>query len=337
MNLKAIAAGAALALTPTLALGCPGCQNPNLPVVPSGGVHLDGGHLQWGALLSLAPIQVRHDDGCADLSACDDVVPQPRYVHDQFILPVELRATLDWGITEHFGLSAQLPLRMVATTIDYETPDGRPYDPPDAGTHHRDETLVGLGDPLVAARLAGVAGDGWWIVGQLGASLPLGRTEADPFAAGDRGEAHQHIQFGTGTVDPFASLAIARTIGAWQLSGYGQGQVALYANPKGFQAGATTLVNAQAAWRAAPRWLVQGSVGWFRQGPERWDGAVQQDGILGRNEVLVGLGSTVSFGGPQYLALIRVPVWRQILQGPLTEQGTLTAPVVLTLGIQGRL
>lgn len=330
--------GLALAcLLPRLALACPGCQNPNLPVVPSGGVHLDGGSLQWGALLSVAPIWVRHDDGCADLDACDDVPVQPRYVHDQFILPMELRGTFDWGISPHVGLSAQFPLRVVATTIDYETPDGAPYDPPNAGTHHRDETLAGVGDPLLAARFAGVFGAAWWVVARLGTSIPLGRTEADPFAAGDRGAVHQHIQFGTGTFDPFASLAVARTFGRWQIGGYGQGQLAIYENDEGFQAGAMTLLNLRTAYRVQPRWLVQGSLGWFRQGPERWGGAIQQDGVLGRNELLLGLGTTVSFGGPQYLALIRVPIWRQIIQGPETEEGVLTAPVIVTLGIQGRI
>lgn len=334
---RGLTACLALAFFPSLANACPGCQNPNLPVVPSGGVHLESGNVQWGALMSVAPIWVRHDDGCADPNDCDDVPPQPAYVHDQFILPMELRGTLDWGLSEHFGVSMQVPFRVVTTTIAYETPDGDHYDPPNAGTHHRDETLVGIGDPIVAARFATVLGTAWWLVTRIGSSIPLGSTEEDPFAAGDRGDAHQHIQFGTGTFDPFASIALARTFGRWQLSGYGQGQLAMYESDKGFRAGATTLVNARTAFKIAPRWLVQGSLGWFRQGPEEWGGKIQQDGVLGRHEVLAGLGTTFSFGGPQFIALIRVPVWRKILQGPETEEGEITAPVVLTLGIQGRI
>ncbi|MCA9545415.1 MAG: hypothetical protein KC613_13520 [Myxococcales bacterium] len=330
------ALGLATAL-PALSVACPGCQNPNLPVVPTGGVHLGGGDLQWGALLSLAPIWVRHEDGCVDLAACAKIPAQPKYVHDQFILPTELRATLDWGLSSHWGLSVQLPVRLVATTIEYETPTGEPYEPLDAGNHHRDEVLVGLGDPVVAARVGGVVGEAWWVVARLGASLPLGRTEPNPFTAGDQGEAHQHIQFGSGTLDPFASLAVARSAGPWQWSAYGQVQAALYENSEGFQAGTTSLVSAGAAWRAAPRWLLQGSLAWFRQGAERWDGKIQQDGVLGRQELLVGLGTTVSFGGPQYLLLVRAPVWREIFQGPDTEEGDLTAPVVLTVGVQGRI
>lgn len=204
--------GVGVALAPSLASACPGCQNPNLPVVPSGGAHLGDGAVQWGALLSLAPIWVRHEDGCADLTNCDQVPVQPTYVHDQFLMPMELRGTLDWALTEHLGLTAQLPVRMVLTTIGYETPEGAHYDPPNEGTHHRNEALVGLGDPLLGVRLGGVLAEAWWVVAQLGVSVPLGRTEANPFAAGDRGDTHQHIQFGSGTFDPLVSLAVARTL-----------------------------------------------------------------------------------------------------------------------------
>jgi hypothetical protein len=114
-------------------------------------------------------------------------------------------------------------------------------------------------------------------------------------------------------------------------------QTALYENTEGFKAGLTSLVSANTAYRVAPRWLLQSSLSWFRQGPELWDGVIQQDGVLGRQELLVGVGTTVSFGGPQYLVLVRVPVWREIFQGPETEEGDLVSPVVLTLGVQGRL
>jgi hypothetical protein len=328
-----VALGAAVAL-PAAAHACPGCQNPNLPMVRSGGVHLGEGELKLGATLAAQPIWVRHDAGCADVDDCDEVPAQPTYVHDQFILPSELRATVDWGLTGAFGVEAQIPVRLVYTTIDYETPAGDPYEPLDPDVHHRDETLVGLGDPQVSVRWGGVLGDAWWVVGRVGASLPLGRTEPDPFAAGDRGEAHQHIQFGTGTFDPLVGLEVARGFGRLQMAAYGQAQAALYENEHGFRAGATSLVGLQGGWRAGERLVVQSSFEWFRQGPETWDGEEQQDGILGRDELLIGLGTAFSFGGPQYSALVRVPVYRQIHQGAETEEGELTSPVSVALGIQ---
>lgn len=330
------AIGALLVLLVADAHACPGCQNPNLPMVRSGGVHLSAGELKLGALLSASALKVRHEAGCADTSDCDEVPVQPAHIHDQLIVPVELTGTLDWGINEWLGLEAHLPVRLVYTTIDYETPAGDPYEPPDADIHHRDETLAGLGDPRLALRLGTTLGESWWLVGRLGTSIPLGRTEPDPFAAGDRGDAHQHVQFGTGTFDPLVGVELARSFGRLQLAGYGQLQAALYENRHGFRAGAVSLVGLQGGWRAGQRVVLQSSVEWFRQGAERWDGEVQQDGILGRHELLGGLGAVFSFGGPQYMAMVRFPLYRRILQGADTEEGELTAPVTLTLGIQFR-
>lgn len=44
----------------------------------------------------------------------------------------------------------------------------------------------------------------------IGVSLPTGRTEEDPWALGAQGLRHQHIQFGTGTVDPVVRLDYSR-------------------------------------------------------------------------------------------------------------------------------
>lgn len=55
---------------------CPGCQNPTLPIVPTGGVFLDQSEIQWGTLLSFTPIWVKHEAGCDDLEGCDEAIPQ---------------------------------------------------------------------------------------------------------------------------------------------------------------------------------------------------------------------------------------------------------------------
>lgn len=334
MTRPLLALGVALSLAPAAVQACPGCQNPNLPLVRSGGVHLDEGALKIGVLTSTAPLWVRHDAGCADLANCDEVPVQPTYVHDQFILPVETTATADWGLHRNVGLEARIPVRLVHTTIAYETPDGAPYEPLDADVHHRDETLVGLGDPRLMLRLGAVVADAWWVVARVGTTAPLGRTESDPFAAGDEGKRHQHIQFGSGTFDPILGLEVARGFGRLQLAGYGQVEGAVYENSHGFQAGLRSLLGLQGGWRPTPRWVLQAAVEWFHLGPDRWDGEIQQDGLLGRDELLLGFGTTFSFGGPQYIVLLRVPAYREIIQGDRTEEGDIFSPVSLTLGVQ---
>lgn len=57
----------------------------------------------------------------------------------------------------------------------------------------------------------------------LGATLPVGSIVENPFRLGRKGQSHQHIQFGTGTVDPFSEVEVQSqlgrfTIAAWMLS-----------------------------------------------------------------------------------------------------------------------
>lgn len=73
--------------------------------------------------------------------------------------------------------------------------------------------------------------------------------------------------------------------------------------------------------------------------PERWNGAVKQDGNVGRTDVLAGgtVGYTV---GPTLILLsIKVPVWQRFLgeahEG--SDPGQLTYPAIANLAVHTRL
>lgn len=325
---------ASLLLLTCAAQACPGCQNPNLPMARNTGVLLAPGGLRLGVNLGATAMEVVHESGCRDSERCTSIPQQPLHYHEQIIVPVQLQGTLEWGLTQHLGLEATLPLRAVGTTIEYSLPDGSAYQPLEGDIHHRDELLVGLGDPTVLLRAAWVLGQGWWLIGRLGTSLPLGRTEPDPFAAGDQLKRHQHVQFGTGTFDPTLGLELARGYGRWQGAAYGLLRQPLYANQHGFQGGGRALGGLQGGYRFAERALALLSLEYLRDAPERWGGQVQQDGLLGRQELLVGGSLVFSLGGPQYSILVRAPVYREIFQGPQTEEGEIFAPVSLNFGVQ---
>jgi hypothetical protein len=78
---------------------------------------------------------------------------------------------------------------------------------------------------------------GWRLTARAGLTIPLGRTEEDPFALGDMGLQHQHIQLGTGTANPVVAAEIGRSWGAWRAVGFGLTQQVVYENSKGYQAG----------------------------------------------------------------------------------------------------
>lgn len=308
---------------------CAGCRNPSLPITRLSNVHLPPGQLRASAMLGATALNVVHQAGCLDVTSCQEVPVQPRHRHDQDIYPGELRAVLELGIASSWGLEAQVPLRLTHTGIRYSTPEGAPYTPLDPEVHHRNETLVGLGDPWLLGRFGTVVG-GALITARAGVALPLGRTEEDPFVLGAQGKRHQHIQFGNGTFDPVLMLDASRAFGRLQLSAYGQAQLTLHENGKGFRAGNRYFAGLQGGTPLL--WRVVGAVGVdvLHEGSEQWGGKVQQDGNLGRTELLAGLSGTRAFGDTLLSLVLRVPVYRHIVQGH-EPPGTLSSPGMLSL------
>lgn len=319
----------AWASLPGEAHACAGCRNPNMPVTRLEASALRAGELRTALSLGATGVQVSHEAGCADLSDCDEQPPQSLYIHDQGIFPGELRLLGEYGVTAAWGVELQLPVRIVRTTIEYATPAGQPYQPLDAGNHHRDETLLGVGDPWLLGRWAGAVGK-TLIAFKAGVALPLGRTEPNPFVLGARGEKHQHIQFGSGTFDPVFALDVSRPAGLWMLSTYAQGQAGLYENEHGLQAGSRISGGLQAGrkvWGA-----VTGSLGLEAayEGPERWDGEILQEGNLGRTEVLTALSLIQAFRTAALGLSVRVPVYRHIVTGD-EPAGDYSSPVMVSL------
>ena len=313
------------------AAACAGCRNPNMPLTRLDAVELGAGEVRASAVVAATALHVIHPAGCVDLNACDEVPVQPRYLHDQRIYPGELRAVAEVGLGRGFAAEVQLPVRLVATTIQYSTPDGQPYTPLDTGVHHRDETLAGIGDPLLLGRW-GTTVAGAVMSLRAGASLPLGVTRPNPFTLGDMGMRHQHIQFGTGTFDPLLGFDAAKQFVPLQVVAYGQAQASLYENKYGFRAGARFLGGAQVRRRLFATFTGGAGVDVLHEGAERWDGEILQDGNLGRTEVLASIAAMQSFGGTAVGLTARFPVWRHIVAGD-EPQGSLSSPVMLSVTV----
>ena len=328
---RAIAAlAAAGALFPAArAQACAGCRNPSMPVARMDAAELAPGQVRAAAILGATYLDTVHTAGCADVTNCDEVPVQPLYLHHQKIYPFELRAVGEVGITRTLGIEVQVPFRVVSTTIQYLTPDGQPYVPLDPNVHHRDETLTGISDPLLLGRWGVRLGE-LLVVVRAGVSIPLGRTEPNPFVLGDMGIPHEHIQFGTGTFDPVAGFQLERTIRTFQLAVYGQGQASLYQDRYGFRAPARFFGGVQGAHRLFG--ALTGGLGTdlLFEGAERWDGVIQQDGNLGRTEILAATSLLQAFGDTTVGIYARFPLWRHIVTGN-DPQGSLSSPVMLSV------
>jgi hypothetical protein len=318
----------ALAL-PRTAAACAGCRNPSIPITRLANADVPAGEIRASAILSATSVNVVHQAGCADLTSCTEVPVQPLYMHDQDIYPTELRAVLEYGLTASWGLEAQLPFRVVATRIRFTTPAGDPYVPLDRDVHHRNETLAGVGDTWLLGRYARTLA-GALVTLRAGVSVPTGRTEENPFALGDVGLRHQHIQFGTGTFDPIAAADVSKGFGALQLSAYVQGLISLYQNKHGFRAPARGYAGVQFGTRLFGK--LSGAIGpdLLYEGPERWNGEIRQDASLGRTEVLIGTTLSQNFDASMVMLQVRVPVYRHIVAGS-EALGRLSSPVLASL------
>ncbi len=232
------------------AAACAGCRNPSMSSSRGSEGPLPERAVRVGASLTGTTVHVVHESGCRDTLNCSEVPVQELYLHDQRLYPVELRLTAEYGISETFGLELQVPFRSVTTSVEFTRPNGSPYQPLDADVHHRDETLVGPADSWLLLRI-GTVFQGWWLAARPGVSLPLGRTEEDPFELGDSGLRHQHIQLGSGTLDPVLVVEASRKLGELELGIFAQAQASLYENRHGYRA----------PWKVngAPRWAASSS------------------------------------------------------------------------------
>jgi hypothetical protein len=143
--------------------------------------------------------------------------------------------SVGYGLTESVTLSGRLPYDVKDMEVQYRTLDGEPYDPPYGDIHHRTEVLRGIGDADLLASYAPAPG---WVIGA-GFTVPLGKTEPDPVELGRRGLEHEHIQFGSGTVDPRLAIQWSHSLGRVQISAAADARIPIYENRHGFKPPAT--------------------------------------------------------------------------------------------------
>jgi hypothetical protein len=317
-------------LPPREAAACAGCRNPSLATARGSEGPLSRGAFRVGATLTGTTVHVVHEAGCADLDDCHEVPVQPLHLHDQHLYPLELRLSGEYGISEAFGLELQAPFRVVATSVTYATADGRPYEPLDAGVHHRDEVVAGAADFWLLFRM-GKRFDQWWVAARPGVSVPVGATNENPFALGDQGRRHQHIQLGSGTFDPILVLEASRAFEPLTFEAFAQGQASLYENSHGYRAPWRASVGAGVGTELIGK--LSGTLGGelFHDSAERWEGVIRQDGNLGRTEILASITLRQEVPHGMLSLGARVPLWRDIVVG--TEPpGTLSSPVIVSLG-----
>lgn len=282
---------------------------------------MEEGSWFFGTSASGTTVRVRHD-------APEDV---PATKHDQRFWISELRLTAAHGLSDSLAMEVQLPYRVTRTTAAFRSLDGTPLPSGYESIHHRNETLRGFADPRVGART------GWAVAATsvsagLGLTVPVGRIEPNPFERGEQGKKHQHIQFGAGTFVPWIDLSARQPAGPATL-GLGLGVLLPWQrNEYGYQPGLRANGSLQAslpAWRKLEPGV---RLDIAHEEPERWDGRVQQDGNVGRTDVLVAASLGIPAGAYRLSIDVAAGVWSRV---PEThgDRGQLEYPGVVGVGI----
>lgn len=254
-----------------------------------------------------------HVEACPDIGPwCQTQVPPPQpYQHHLQNYAYGLTLDAQYGLLPWLTVAATIPYRFVTTTVQYTDLQGNPYTPVPPDTHHRNETVDGLGDPTLAL-MAGQALGAFGYSFRLGAMLPFGRTlDADPFELGRLGLPHEHIQFGAGTVRPLLGSALGYDFGTWGLDAFFTGTMSVATSSIGYKPGQRI----DAGFRASSafglsraRFGVGGEV--LHESSETWQGLQQEEGNLGRTDVLAVL--TARWLASSHLGLygaLKVPLY----------------------------
>ena len=283
-------------------------------------------------------MSVSHVAECPDLGpACfGDGAPPTPYNHHVDQLMAETVFDLSLGLSEWFAIDARWSLRIADVNPTYSELDGTPKLVPN-DIHHHDETLVDPTDPWLVARLA-ASRDNLFTMMRLGFSLPVGRTEPDPYALGREGQSHQHLQAGTGTVVPIVGVGLSLRVAEETdtpvtIALSGTGLLNVYENDEGFRAPSRLYANQRVSLA-----LLDGRLSPFVEGTfaheteEYWQGEVGLEGTNVRSEVYLGGGLAWRFAenwSADLAARGRVAT--------LTQAPSFTTYGVFSLGISTRL
>lgn len=240
----------------------------------------------------------------------------------------------DWSFTARLGLSSRVgiellvPLRLVDVDASFLDDAGNELED-FTSIHHRDETLVGLGDVMLRHRyrLLRQGADSRATLDLLvGLTFPTGSTEPNPFELGRARDPHQHMFFGTGTVNPLGGLDSSYAFDSWTLLGWASVRAGLFENEFGYR-GPTQVaggVGARTGFGLDDWSFLLGPEIYFET-PAQWSGEDAENS--GRVDVIgtAGVFWTPSERVATHL-VVKVPVTVR------SEGGQLRMPVVVGLG-----
>jgi hypothetical protein len=262
------------------------------------------------------------------VSATNQFIAVPLHRHEVSLDYTRVELQLQYTISSVWDIMLRVPWEHKAQDaeiglVDPATPEQHAAMLRNMNLHHRAESYQGLSDLMLLGRrrLHDVARAGDALTVGLGFTAPAGRTEENPYALGDLGIPHLHIQFGTGTVDPLLEVSYFTTItGSLSSSTYLAGRFPLYENRHTFHAPLDISGGLGAAYRLHSGIWLRAEVGTYYQGYGRWAGL--RDDNTGLVATSATIGASRSWQGTTLNVDFRVPLsQRTLAEGDAFEQG----------------
>ena len=257
------------------------------------------------AVITGTHIAFSHDAHCPEISprvCADPDIEMLPHEHHQGVTMLRYQTTASFGLGGGWQLMGMIPVDAKLLSIEYTTMDGEPYDPPYGDIHHRNETLFGLGDGRVEAQYFFFAAEGWVLGGGLGATVPLGRTEENPYALAARSEKHQHMQMGSGTVDPAFSLSSVWSGAKWGGSLTSNGSMPVMESRHGYMPTPILQVSGGPSYVINSSLITTAEVSLWREWQAKWAG--EPDRMSGRTVLTAG-GALIYRISPHWATMVQ--------------------------------
>jgi hypothetical protein len=214
--------------------------------------------------------------------------------------------TIDVRLTNQFGVQAAASVPDVTRSAIVPRP---------TGAIDFEETFSGMGDTSVLGwyRLRPI--DSWYVVLNVGASLPTGKTETPRFREELEGGSlvpMSRLQRGSGTFDPLFGLNVARRFQPATIFGSIAARTPVAENDDGLQTGASWEVNTGLARDVGTsRVSALARVGWLHREQDSFRGTPVLVG--GGNWLYLTPGLAAQIGkGINVQAEVKIPVYRSL-------------------------
>lgn len=259
-------------------------EGPRLEVGPASSDDLAGRRGAWSLRLSAAA--ALGNDGShfesEGVNGAGATVPVPLHRHEVEVNTFRTVLDFEWRAAPDRFYRAKLPYEVRDRSarvglVDPATDAERAAMQRGLDLHHPDATLSGVRDlELTAARAwrgALAANDRLELAA--GLSLPTGRTESNPYARDADGNLlpHEHMQFGSGTVDPLLQLTWSRALNAdWSASLFAAARVPLYENSRDYRAPRELTLSGGLGRELGGRWHLRGALTALYSSQAEWAG-----------------------------------------------------------------